>query len=98
MADFQFPQPALATQAQYIQDYSTAARTNPNITAAVNTVTLTATASSGGFGWSQVATDQLTTVVNQLRGSVNALIVDVTANKQTLNAIIDDLQANNLAK
>lgn len=98
MPDFQFPQPALATQGQYIQDYSTAARTNPAVTAISNTVTLTATASLGGYGWSQVATDLVTNRLNLLQTTVNALITDVTANKQTLNAIIDDLQANNLAK
>jgi hypothetical protein len=98
MADAIIPAPVVTTQNKYVMDYSTAARTNPVLTAAVNTVTLTATASLAGYAWSEVAANQLTVVVNQLRGSVNALISDVTASKATLAAIVADMQANNLAK
>lgn len=97
---FQFPQPNLHTQDAYTQAYSTAARTNPALTAVTMTTTVTGTASAGvafGFNTAEQA-NRTFALINQLISTVNAVVVDVTANKQTLNAIIDDLQASNLAK
>lgn len=99
MPEFQFPQPALATQGQYIQDYTTASRTNTAMTAVTMTTTVTGTASASGFGFNTA--EQANAAmgrINQLITTVNALVVDATANKQVLNSLIDDLQANNLAK
>ena len=67
----------------YTQTYSTAARTNPNATAAA-----VATTGSGlvSFGYTQSQADSIPV-------AINALIDDNLALRKLLNGLIDDLQA-----
>lgn len=82
----------------YTQTYSTAAKTNPNATAA------TLTDNSGGTANTTLeaigATYSQTAVANNfadLAAMVNKLTADHLATKKLLNSIIDDLQALGLA-
>lgn len=80
--------------AAYTQTYSTAARTNPNATAA------TLTDNSGGSADTTIAvigaTYSQTTIANNFAdvvAMINKLTADHLASKKLLNALIDDAQA-----
>lgn len=76
------------TKNTYTQTYSTAARTVPNATAIA--------APAGGTGATAGAYDSAAHR-DAMITSHNALLADVDALRQVVTALIDDLQANNLA-
>lgn len=83
-----FGVPSVVRPAAYTQTYTTAAKSVPAPTAAAVATTASTT---GAYGFTQTQADALVS-------AVNALVADSLANKKTINAIIDDLQALGLAQ
>ena len=76
---------SISQPSAYTQTYSTATKTQSNITSAA--VTTTAATNVAPFGYTTAAqADAIVTAVNALR-------TDLANVKQVLNAVIDDLQA-----
>lgn len=76
-------------QTTYTQTYATVATVVPVATAAA--VATTGASAVTPFGYTTAAQ------ANAIVAAINALIVDALANRQLLNALIDDLQASGIS-
>lgn len=81
--------PPIVQPSAYTQTYSTATKTQSNLTSADLSTTASTQLTPWGFA-SQAQADDIATQVNAIR-------VDIANIKQVLNAVIDDLQALGLA-
>lgn len=83
---------SLAPGSAYTQTYSTANRTVAAQTAAALTVTDGAGTNDGTIG-AITADASVIAAIQELAAQINKLVADDLDNRQTINAIIDDLQA-----